>query len=270
MRVRVKIDPWLLVIVGFMLRLDDELRVWIRCRYKKVHKLCTKCGLIGHTQGQCTHCMEDIEIMLYRQRLRIQDLHQVQYKFDALQPQFSNDLRAFHNHRRRWTTQIREPVNLPNAGFRDNTDTLNPNPSLNQPNISANNASFSMRPPWLPHDESNLKWTWIEGSGPFITNGLTTHPQFKASGFESDTTVVMYNLDKLNEERPKAMQDQGLAKGCIPKSSDSFIESLVQRVNCGRFRFELEGSSHGPSMIDPNTREAHVRIDLGSNNNNYE
>ena len=70
-------------------------------------KLCTKCGLIGHTRGQCTRCMEDIEITLYRQRLRIQDLHQVQYKFDALQPQFSNDLKAFHNRQRRWTTQIR-------------------------------------------------------------------------------------------------------------------------------------------------------------------
>nr|POE49716.1 hypothetical protein CFP56_31168 [Quercus suber] len=104
MRVKVRIDLWLPVIVGFMLRLDDGSRVWIRCRYERVHKLCTKCGLIGHTRGQCTHCMEDIEIMLFCQRLRIQDLHQVQYRFDALQPRFTNDLRAFHN-RRRWTTQ---------------------------------------------------------------------------------------------------------------------------------------------------------------------
>nr|POE57138.1 hypothetical protein CFP56_34102 [Quercus suber] len=63
--------------------------------------------LVTPMDGQCTHCMEDIEIMLYSQRLRIQDLHQVQYRFDALQPQFTNDLRAFHNRRRRWTTQIR-------------------------------------------------------------------------------------------------------------------------------------------------------------------
>ncbi|XP_075653219.1 uncharacterized protein LOC142623662 [Castanea sativa] len=77
MRVKVKIDPLLLVIAGFMLRLDDGSRVWIKCRYERVHNLCTKCGLIGHTRGQCTHCMEDIEVMLYRQRLKIQDLHQV-------------------------------------------------------------------------------------------------------------------------------------------------------------------------------------------------
>ena len=41
----------------------------------------------------------------YIDRVRIQDLHQVQYRFDALQPQFTNELRAFH--RRRWTTQVR-------------------------------------------------------------------------------------------------------------------------------------------------------------------
>lgn len=77
MRAKVRIDPWLPVIAGFMLRLDDGSRVWIRCNYERVHKLRTKCGLIGHSQGQCTHCMEDFEIMLFRQRLRIQDLHQV-------------------------------------------------------------------------------------------------------------------------------------------------------------------------------------------------
>nr|POE60195.1 hypothetical protein CFP56_25395 [Quercus suber] len=37
--------------------------------------------------------------------------------------------------------------------------------------------------------------------------------------------------------------------GFILESPDSFIESLVQRVNCGRFRFELGGSSIGPSIL---------------------
>ncbi|KAF3975134.1 hypothetical protein CMV_001597 [Castanea mollissima] len=44
-------------------------------------------------------------------------------------------------------------------------------------------------------------------------------------------TFIKYNLD-----RPEARQDQGWAKGCILESPDSFIESLVQRVNCWRFR----------------------------------
>ena len=65
MRIKVRIDSWLPVFSGFMLRLDDGSRVWIQCRYERIHKLCTRCGLIGHTRGQCMHSMDDIEIMLY-------------------------------------------------------------------------------------------------------------------------------------------------------------------------------------------------------------
>lgn len=105
MRIKVRMDPWLPVIASFMLRVDEGLSIWIQCRYERAHKLCTGCGPIGHTCRQCTHSMDDIERMLNRQRLKLQDLHQVQYRFDALQPQFTYELRAFH--RRRWTTQIR-------------------------------------------------------------------------------------------------------------------------------------------------------------------
>lgn len=60
----------------------------------------------------------------------------------------------------------------------------------------------------------------------------------------------MFNLDNLNEDRPK-VQCQGWDKGCIPKSPDSCIESLVQRVNRGRFKFELRDSNNGPRLINP-------------------
>ena len=108
-----------------------------------------------------------------------------------------------------------------------------------------------MRPSWLPHAESNLRWTWIEGNGPFITNGKSNHPQFETSDFDSDTTTIMFNLDKLNDERLEIMQEQGWAKGCIPKLPDSFVESLVQRVDRGKFRFELGSSSNGSSLTGP-------------------
>ena len=156
MRVKVRIDPWLPVIASFMLRLDDGSRVWIRCRYERVHKLCTKCGLIGHSRSQCTHCMDDIEVMLFRQRLRIQDLHQVQFRFDALQPQLSNDLRAFHNRRRRWTTQIRYGLfhQSPDHANPINLNTLFPDPST----LSATNSPHATNPTsnfQPPHSFSN-------------------------------------------------------------------------------------------------------------------
>lgn len=82
--------------------------------------------------------------------------------------------------------------------------------------------------------------------------------------------AVMFNLDKLNEERPEARLNPGWAKGCIPESPDSFIESLAQRVNREKFRFELVGSNYRPSLIDPHNREAHNRIDTRINNNIYD
>ena len=112
----------------------------------------------------------------------------------------------------------------------------------------ANSISFLERPPWQPLLHSNLQWTWKEDSGPFITNGQSYHSQFTDSDNDSDTTTIMFNLDSLNDTGPEAMQNQGWEKGCIPESPDSFIESLVQRVDSGRFKFELGDSSTGPSL----------------------
>nr|POE68186.1 uncharacterized protein CFP56_28996 [Quercus suber] len=104
MHIRVKKDPWAPLLTGFMLRLDDRAYVWVQCRYEKVHKICKRCGLIGHTRGQCSQNLEEVETSLYRQCMRIQRLHQVHFHFDTLEPLFSNDLRAFYNPRMRWTS----------------------------------------------------------------------------------------------------------------------------------------------------------------------
>lgn len=99
MRIKVRIDPWAPVLAGFMLRLEEGSNFWIQCRYERIHKLCNRCGLIGHTRRQCTQYMDDIERRLHRQRMRIQEIHQVQFRFDVLNPLFSNELRAFHRRR---------------------------------------------------------------------------------------------------------------------------------------------------------------------------
>jgi len=61
----------------------------------------------------------------------------------------------------------------------------------------------------------------------------------------------MVNLDSLNESILEAMQCPGWDKGCIPESPDTFIKSLVQRVNRRRFIFELGDSSNGPRLLNP-------------------
>ena len=321
MHVRVRIDPWLPVVTRFMLQLDDGSRVWIQCRYERIHKLYIKCGMIGHTRGQCTHSMDNIEMMLVRQRFRIQSLQQVRFRFDALKPHFTNDLQAFYNQRRRWTTWVRfgnlsdphhspphppvnspdnhshqslypDPITPPNESVQHHTialpphathtpatmhanlhfainslnldhDTLPPNLpfsleaipprhahpfSLPRPN-HASTSSFSLRPPWVLHTSTGLKWTWIGQDGPKWDLRDTNQD---SSETESESlTETLFNLDSLNESRPEAMQGTRWMHGQIPESPDSVIPPLVQRVNRGRLRFEVGDSSLGPRLFGP-------------------
>ena len=138
------------VVSGFMLRLDDGTQTWVQCRYERVHKLCTKCGLTGHTRIQCSESMDEVERMLIRQRQRIQKLYQVPSSFDSLEPQFHNELRAYFNKRRHWTTRARygnmDVDNLPQD--HPSHVTIDPKPPLAlvpTPNQS-NSASLTPQP----------------------------------------------------------------------------------------------------------------------------
>ena len=52
------------------------------------------------------------------------------------------------------------------------------------------------RPPWLPPKSSALRWAWVEGDGPLITNGLLRESQLNSSETDSDSvTVTMFSLD---------------------------------------------------------------------------
>lgn len=67
----------------------------------------------------------------------------------------------------------------------------------------------------------------------------------------------MFNLDNLNKEHPEVIPNSTWNKGQVPKSPDSLIESPIQLVDRGRFRFEVGDSSNGPQLF---------RIEAQSNN----
>ena len=59
-------------------------------------------------------------------------------------------------------------------------------------------STFSLRPPWQLPVSSDLRWTWVGGEGPFITNGEIRGLNMDSSETESDSvTERLYNLDKL-------------------------------------------------------------------------
>jgi len=61
-------------------------------------------------------------------------------------------------------------------------------------------------------------------------------------------TVKMFNLDKLNEDCPKWLRRDAWDVGQILESTDSFVQSLVNRVDRERLRFEFGSSSTGPRL----------------------
>ena len=63
MRVRVWINPNNPLLAGCMIKRDDGVLTWIKFRYKKVYKVCKRCGIIGHSTPHCPHSNPEIERM---------------------------------------------------------------------------------------------------------------------------------------------------------------------------------------------------------------
>ena len=119
--------------------------------------------------------------MLFRQRHHIQELHQVQYRFDALQSQFTNDLRAFHNQRRRWTTQAR-------FGFVDH----------NQNQVPLNFSPFGHPNPSTPSTPHPPLATPFSNPNPSNLNSTSLHSAIHLLNLNVDTLHALESRPNLN------------------------------------------------------------------------
>uniref|UniRef100_A0A7N2R8K9 CCHC-type domain-containing protein n=1 Tax=Quercus lobata TaxID=97700 RepID=A0A7N2R8K9_QUELO len=107
LRIRVKLDPWLPLIAGFILKRDDGQYTWVECRYERVFKICKRCGIIGHARSQCHMDMFDIEELLRDQAYRIRVQYPVEFALDLMEVMYNDDIRAFRRHPSRRTTRVR-------------------------------------------------------------------------------------------------------------------------------------------------------------------
>ena len=97
------------------------------------------------------------------------------------------------------------PFNSPVSSLaHTHTTDPPPNPSLDQSSANItdtvlNTATFTLRPFGAIPSDSSLYWTWVADKGRFMTIGVWQDNSRVGSETDSDETVVMLNLDMLNE-----------------------------------------------------------------------
>nr|POE79032.1 hypothetical protein CFP56_74878 [Quercus suber] len=111
--------------------------------------------------------------------------------------------------------------------------------------------TFILRPPCALPVDSSLRWTWVKGNGPFMTNGTLREDTRSDSTTNNDETVLLFNLDRLNEDCPNWVRRDAWNRGQIPDLPEPIIENLVHRVDRNRCRFEKGNSSDGPQIRSP-------------------
>lgn len=133
--------------------------------------------------------------------------------------------------------------------------------SLHNPQTSPpRNTNMVSNPPTsMPSNQegqnnSIMHWTGVNEVGSFMINGELREVTESSSAIESDSEiVVMFNLDRLNEDWPVWLRGAAWECGQIPKSTKGLIDTLVSKVDRDGLRVEVESSYNGP-----NSRESNV------------
>ena len=86
-----------------------------------------------------------------------------------------------------------------------------------------------------------------------MTNGeLKEVTKFSLATKSDSEIVVMFNLDRLNDDHLVWLCGAAWEQGQIPESTEGLIDSLVSRVDRDRLQAEFGGSSNGPSIRESN------------------
>nr|POE78111.1 hypothetical protein CFP56_37903 [Quercus suber] len=90
---------------------------------------------------------------------------------------------------------------------------------------------------------------WVNGLGPVMMKGVLREATGSSLATESDSEmVVMFNLDRLNDDHPKWLRGNAWERGQILESTDELINSLVNGADRDRLQTVLGSVRHGPSI----------------------
>lgn len=81
-----------------------------------------------------------------------------------------------------------------------------------------------------------------------MTNGTLREDTRSDSATDNDEIVLLFNLNRLNEDCPNWVLRDAWNRGQIPNLPEPIIENLVHRVDRNRCRFEKGNSSDGPQI----------------------
>ena len=91
---------------------------------------------------------------------------------------------------------------------------------------------------------------WVNGIGLSLTNGELREATGSSSATESDSeTVVLFNLDRHNDNRPEWLRGIAQERGQIPESPDGLNNPVFNREERVRVRVVVGSVRNGPSFI---------------------
>ena len=159
------------------------------------------------------------------------------------------------------TTPVNTPIS-PSLNPPPNPQTLPPrdispvsNPPIDMPNSQGGQTNGTIR------------WTWVNEAGPFMTNGELREISESSSATVSESeTVVMFNLDRLNENRPDWLLGDAWERGQIPESSEGLIDNLGSRLVRDKLRFEAGSPSNGSNLNESNVMAQDQNLNQFSHN----
>lgn len=106
LRVRVQVALAQPLMMGFYLKLNNGVDIWIQFPYERIFRICRKCGCVGRIQRDCSKEKVEIQATIDVHKQSIQQRHNCPALVNFSYPLFVSEPAAFCDSRKRRTTRF--------------------------------------------------------------------------------------------------------------------------------------------------------------------